>query len=66
MNELDPAGAILRSIRSPIVRRTYSVAGPNSLWHFDGNHRLIRYGMINGTFKLKTKERFSLVRFIEV
>ena len=26
-----------------IKRRTYQVAGPNALWHIDGNHKLIRY-----------------------
>ena len=25
-----------------IRRRTYQVAGPNTLWHIDGNHKLIR------------------------
>ena len=25
-----------------IRRRTYQVAGPNALWHIDGNHKLIR------------------------
>ena len=28
---------------SPIHRRVYSVPGPNSLWHIDGNHKLVRY-----------------------
>ena len=26
-----------------IHRRSYQVAGPNSLWHIDGNHKLIRF-----------------------
>ena len=42
MRTVDPTGAALRSVRAPVTRRTYSVAGPNSLWHIDGNHRLIR------------------------
>lgn len=42
MARIDPSGAALRSVVS-IERRTYSVAGPNSLWHIDGNHKLIRY-----------------------
>ena len=29
-----------------IQRRPYSVPGPNSLWHLDGNHRLIRWRMV--------------------
>ena len=30
----------------PIRRRTYSVPGPNSLWHIDGNHKLIRWRLV--------------------
>lgn len=29
-----------------ITRRTYSVPWPNSLWHMDGNHSLIRWGFV--------------------
>ncbi|RXW17274.1 hypothetical protein EST38_g8582 [Candolleomyces aberdarensis] len=32
--------------RFRIRRRTYSVPGPNSLWHHDGQHRLIRWGIV--------------------
>jgi len=39
---IDPAGVALRTTER-IQRRTYSVAGPNSLWHIDGNHKLIRF-----------------------
>ena len=41
MLRTDPEGVLLRRITA-IQRRTYSVASPNSLWHLDGNHRLIR------------------------
>lgn len=27
-------------------RREYNVAGPHHLWHMDGHHKLIRYGLI--------------------
>ena len=37
----DPAGSIMRRL-STINRRAYSVAAPRSLWHIDGNHKLIR------------------------
>ena len=42
-----------------IYRRTYSVPGPNYLWHIDGNHKLIRYrlvihGGIDGFSRLTT------------
>jgi len=30
----------------PIQRRVYSVPGPNALWHLDGNHKLIRWGLV--------------------
>ena len=39
--QVDPEGIVSRWITS-IRRRTYSVAAPNSLWHVDGNHKLIR------------------------
>ena len=32
--------------RQQISRRTYSVPGPNSLWHIDGHHSLIRWRMV--------------------
>ena len=42
-----------------VVRRTYSVPGPNSLWHVDGNHkiiewRLVIHGGIDGFSRLVT------------
>ena len=29
-----------------VSRRSYSVAGPNSLWHIDGHHSLISWGFV--------------------
>ncbi len=29
-----------------IQRRTYSVLGPNTLWHVDANHKLIRWRLV--------------------
>lgn len=29
-----------------ICRRTYSVPGPNYLWHIDGNHKMIKWRMV--------------------
>lgn len=47
---VDPGGCALRSVeRKNIHKRTYKVVGPNSLWHFDGNHKLIRYEQVNLT-----------------
>lgn len=41
LRRVDPVGVMSRWIHS-IQRRRYSVAGPNMLWHIDGNHKLIR------------------------
>ena len=47
-----------------IERRSYSVPGPNYLWHADGNHKLIKYrlvvhGAIDGFSRLITYLRCS-------
>ena len=43
MRRVDPEGTLLRALELNIInRRRYSVAGPLSLWHIDGNHKLIR------------------------
>ena len=41
MLQLNPEAVRMRSVNR-LHRRTYSVAGPNSVWHIDGNHKLIR------------------------
>ena len=45
LHRIDPLGAILRR-NEPITRRRYTVPGPNSLWHVDGHHSLIRWGFV--------------------
>ncbi|KAA0706662.1 hypothetical protein E1301_Tti014012 [Triplophysa tibetana] len=42
---IDPAAAA-RRWSSAVARRTYYVPYPNSLWHIDGNMRLIRWGLV--------------------
>ena len=42
---VDPWGVERRS-RQLLHRRKYKVAGPNSLWHIDGNHKLIRWRIV--------------------
>ena len=42
---VDPLGVQQRS-RRLLHRRKYRVAGPNSLWHIDGNHKLIRWHIV--------------------
>lgn len=45
IHRVDPLNtAVRRSIT--IRRRVYSVEGPNSLWHIDGNHKLIRWRFV--------------------
>ena len=44
MRRVDPEGVLLRALQSrPVLRRPYQVVGPLSLWHIDGNHKLIGY-----------------------
>ncbi|XP_048576635.1 uncharacterized protein LOC125559006 [Nematostella vectensis] len=43
--EMDPVGRVLQwSRQNP--RTKYHVPGPNSLWHLDGNHKLIRWRLV--------------------
>ena len=42
---VDPEGACLRWAYT-IQRRSYSVSGPNALWHIDGLRALIRWGIV--------------------
>ncbi|XP_066301033.1 uncharacterized protein [Branchiostoma lanceolatum] len=43
MHRVDPVGVFLRSISLRVlVRRAYCVRAPNSLWHMDTHHKLIR------------------------
>ena len=44
MRRVDPEGVMLRTLQlRPVLRRAYQVAGALSLWHIDGNHKLIGY-----------------------
>ena len=45
LRRVDPIGTALRW-RPVLFRRKYSVPTPNSLWHIDGNHKLIRWRMV--------------------
>ncbi|XP_014677213.1 PREDICTED: uncharacterized protein LOC106817080 [Priapulus caudatus] len=56
VRRVDPFGVALRSRRT-LKRREYSVKGPNSLWHIDGNMKLIRWriavhGAVDGYSRL--------------
>lgn len=41
MRRVDPEGTVARRLHT-ICRRRYAVAAPRSLYHIDGNHKLIR------------------------
>ncbi len=45
ISRVDPLGSVLHR-QQPVSRRKYSVPGPNSLWHMDGHHSLIRWGFV--------------------
>jgi len=45
IRELDPVGTALQW-RGNICRRKYNVRCPNALWHIDGNHKMIRWGLL--------------------
>ncbi|KAA0724141.1 hypothetical protein E1301_Tti020079 [Triplophysa tibetana] len=42
----NPIGAAQRVTTRRLHRRIYKGAGPNSLWHLDGNHKLIRWRIV--------------------
>ncbi|XP_049432794.1 uncharacterized protein LOC125889111 [Epinephelus fuscoguttatus] len=47
MHRVDSLGILSRLTgMGCIVHRTYSVRGPPPLWHYDTNHKLIRYNIV--------------------
>ena len=63
LHRVDPIGVALRS-RRVLHRRLYKVPSPNSIWHLDGYHKLIRWnivihGGIDGYSRLITYLRAS-------
>lgn len=45
MQRTDPNGTVVR-FADMVHRRRYHVPGPQSLWHIDGNHKLIRWRIV--------------------
>ena len=45
ISRVDCLGSVF-CCRQPVTRRKYNVPGPNSLWHIDGHHSLIRWGFV--------------------
>lgn len=47
MRRVNPEGTMMRRLSLQTrQRRQYSVPAPNSLWHIDGNHKLIRWRIV--------------------
>ena len=43
MRRFDPEGTAVRALQLPVThRRVYNIKEPLSLWHMDGNYKLIR------------------------
>ena len=51
LSRVDPMG-VQRRLRRALHRRIYSVPMPNSLWHIDGHHKLIRWRIVVGFSRL--------------
>ncbi|KAI5993213.1 hypothetical protein EDD15DRAFT_2105524, partial [Pisolithus albus] len=45
LHRVDPLGRILRR-HTATRRRKYHVSRPNALWHMDGHHKLIHWGIV--------------------
>jgi hypothetical protein len=45
LERVDPVGQVLHA-RTAINRREYHVPRPNAMWHIDGHHKLIRWGIV--------------------
>ena len=45
LNRIDPRG-VQQRLRHALHRRRYNVCMPNSLWHIDGHHKLIRWCIV--------------------
>ena len=45
VHRIDRLGQTLRE-RRVMTRRKYYVERPNALWHMDGHHKLIRWGIV--------------------
>jgi hypothetical protein len=45
LHRVDPEGVVIRWSHT-VQRRKYFVASPLSLWHLDGNHKLIRWRLV--------------------
>ena len=59
MRRVDPERVLLIALElNTLQRRCYQIRGPLSLWHINGNHKLIRYES-HGTQDVLKEVRFS-------
>ncbi|KAK1226936.1 hypothetical protein PQX77_010069 [Marasmius sp. AFHP31] len=42
---VDPIGQAIRN-RDTVTRQNYRIPRPNAMWHIDGHHKLIRWGIV--------------------
>ncbi|KAJ7264690.1 hypothetical protein C8J57DRAFT_1069705 [Mycena rebaudengoi] len=49
LRRVDNLGNILRE-HKVIKRKVYHVKRPNALWHLDGHHKMIRWGIVTHGF----------------
>ncbi|KAJ7582311.1 hypothetical protein C8J56DRAFT_722093, partial [Mycena floridula] len=45
IDRVDPLGQALH-VRKPVKHKPYSVPRPNALWHMDGHHKMICWGVV--------------------
>ncbi|KAG2145622.1 hypothetical protein BD769DRAFT_1298648, partial [Suillus cothurnatus] len=45
IHRVDPLGTVLRQ-HTMIQWQQYKVSRPNALWHMDGHHKLIHWGIV--------------------
>lgn len=57
LRRTDPTG-VMQRWQKTIKRRQYQVRAPLSLWHIDGNHKLIRYVL----YKILNNALFIFIR----
>ena len=43
---VDPDEGVIERSRKPIKRKIYVSDGPHYCWHIDGNHKLIKWGIV--------------------
>ena len=58
LHTVDPQGS-QRRMRRALNRREYHVECPNALWHIDGYHKLIRWGIVCTVLEMVSLQMYS-------